>query len=38
MELLPEAQAVTEGMAAPLHLKRMAIIPAAIFAIIIGMK
>ena len=38
MALLPEAQAVTSGIAGPLQPKRMAIRPEAILAIIIGIK
>ena len=38
MALEPEAQAVTAGMAGPLQAKRMAIMPEAMLAIIIGMK
>ena len=38
MALVPEAQAVTEGIAAPRQLKRMAIIPAAMLAMSMGIK
>ena len=38
MALAPEAQAVTAGMAGPLQPKRMAIMPEAMLAIIMGMQ